>query len=45
MVYRFSDPALAIDWPLEITDTSAKDAAHPLVEDGFEALDVSMYWK
>ena len=40
---RFSDPSLAINWPLEITDTSAKDAAHPLVADGFEALDVSMY--
>ena len=40
---RFSDPTLAIDWPLEITDTSAKDAAHPLVADGFEPLDVSAY--
>ena len=40
---RFSDPSLAIDWPLEITDTSAKDAAHPLVADGFKPLDVSSY--
>ena len=40
---RFSDPTLAIDWPLEITDTSAKDAAHPLIADGFEPLDVSAY--
>ena len=40
---RFSDPSLAIDWPLEITDTSAKDAAHPLIADGFEPLDVSAY--
>lgn len=40
---RFSDPTLAINWPLEITDTSAKDAAHPLIADGFEPLDVSMY--
>ena len=40
---RFSDPTLAIDWPLEITDTSAKDTAHPLIADGFEPLDVSQY--
>ena len=40
---RFSDPTLAIDWPLEITDTSAKDVAHPLVANGFEPLDVSAY--
>ena len=40
---RFSDPALHIEWPLEITDTSAKDAAHPLVTPEFEGFDVSMY--
>ena len=40
---RFSDPSLSINWPLDITDISAKDATHPLVADGFEALDVSMY--
>jgi len=40
---RFSDPALKIEWPLPVTDISAKDAAHPLVDDGFVGLDVSMY--
>ena len=40
---RFSDPALKIEWPLPVTDISAKDVAHPLVNDEFKGLDVSMY--
>ncbi len=40
---RFSDPALKIEWPLLVTDISAKDAGHPLVDDNFVGLDVSMY--
>ena len=40
---RFSDPALKIEWPLSVTDISVKDAGHPLVNDNFVGLDVSMY--
>lgn len=40
---QFSDPALKIEWPLSITDISAKDGKHPLVNDDFVGLDVSMY--
>lgn len=40
---RFSDPALNIEWPLPVTDISAKDAAHPLVDESFVGLDTSMY--
>ena len=40
---RYSDPALKIEWPLPVADISAKDSAHPLITDEFEAVDVSMY--
>lgn len=40
---RFSDPALNLQWPLKITDTSAKDAMHPLITLDFEGVDVSKY--
>ena len=30
-----TDPRLAIQWPLAITEQSARDAAHPFVEAGF----------
>ena len=29
------DPALAIDWPLPVTDMSPRDRGHPFVEAGF----------
>jgi dTDP-4-dehydrorhamnose 3,5-epimerase len=29
------DPAIDVDWPLAITETSARDAAHPRVTAGF----------
>jgi dTDP-4-dehydrorhamnose 3,5-epimerase len=32
------DPRLAIRWPLEIAEISARDAAHPLVTDAFEGI-------
>lgn len=32
------DPRLAIAWPLEITELSARDTGHPLVESGFEGV-------
>jgi dTDP-4-dehydrorhamnose 3,5-epimerase len=31
--YRYDDPAFGIDWPLEVTEISEKDAAAPLVGD------------
>lgn len=37
---RHDDPALAIPWPLPVADISAKDAAHPLLAEGFEPLDM-----
>lgn len=32
------DARLAITWPLPITELSARDAAHPLIETGFEGV-------
>jgi dTDP-4-dehydrorhamnose 3,5-epimerase len=32
------DARLAITWPLAITEISAKDAGHPLIETGFEGV-------
>lgn len=32
------DARLAIDWPLAITELSARDAGHPLIEAGFEGV-------
>ena len=32
------DPRLKIDWPQAITLMSARDAAHPFLEDGFQGL-------
>ena len=40
---RYSDPALKIEWPLPVADISVKDSVHPLIADGFEAVDISMY--
>lgn len=35
---RFDDPRLAIDWPLPVTDVSARDRGFPLVESGFNGV-------
>jgi dTDP-4-dehydrorhamnose 3,5-epimerase len=35
---RPDDPALAIPWPLAITDTSARDRGHALLESSFKGL-------
>lgn len=35
---RWDDPRLAIDWPLPLAQLSARDAAHPLLPDGFIGL-------
>lgn len=32
------DPRLGIDWPITITDRSARDRAFPMVEDGFSGV-------
>jgi len=40
---RFSDPALKIEWPLPVTDISAKDAAHPLITEDFGGYDTTIY--
>jgi dTDP-4-dehydrorhamnose 3,5-epimerase len=35
---RYDDPHLAIDWPLEVTDLSSRDAAHPLIHSDFSGI-------
>lgn len=35
---RHDDPALAICWPLPVTDLSARDRSHPLLGAGFAGL-------
>jgi dTDP-4-dehydrorhamnose 3,5-epimerase len=35
---HFSDPALAIDWPLPVSLVSARDNGHPLLDRHFEPL-------
>ena len=34
------DPELNITWPLRITELSAKDQIHPMIENNFEGLSV-----
>ena len=33
------DPALAIDWPLPVTEMSPRDRGHPLLDDDFAGID------
>lgn len=33
-----SDPRLAIEWPLEITERSSRDAQHPMIDQNFAGL-------
>lgn len=35
---RHDDPSLAINWPLTITDLSARDASHPLIDLNFSGI-------
>jgi dTDP-4-dehydrorhamnose 3,5-epimerase len=35
---RPTDPALAIRWPLEVVELSARDGSHPLVAAGFQGI-------
>jgi len=35
---RHDDPALGIIWPLDVTDLSERDRAHPLIDEHFEGL-------
>lgn len=35
---RASDPRLAISWPLPVVNLSPRDAAHPLVAEGFQGV-------
>jgi dTDP-4-dehydrorhamnose 3,5-epimerase len=37
---RPTDPALAIPWPLSVVTLSARDAAHPLLTDHFEGIEL-----
>lgn len=35
-----ADPALGIEWPLDITEMSSRDQAHPMIQKNFEGIDV-----
>lgn len=35
---RYNDPAIRIEWPLEVTDISRKDLLHPLLDRNFEGI-------
>jgi dTDP-4-dehydrorhamnose 3,5-epimerase len=37
---RFNDARLGINWPLEVTDLSDRDAAHPLIGTNFCGIDL-----
>lgn len=39
---RWNDPRLAIDWPLEVTEISAKDAAWPLLSESLSQIQERM---
>jgi len=32
------DPRLAISWPLPVTEISARDEAHPMLDSGFKGI-------
>lgn len=36
---RFDDPAVGIEWPLEVTDISSRDASHPYLPRGRNPLE------
>jgi dTDP-4-dehydrorhamnose 3,5-epimerase len=35
---RFSDPMVAVDWPLSPTDLSSRDVSHPLLRENFKGI-------
>jgi dTDP-4-dehydrorhamnose 3,5-epimerase len=35
---RYDDPALAIDWPLPVSDISDRDKGHALIAEGFDGV-------
>lgn len=35
----YNDPAIGVDWPVEITYISARDKSHPFVGEGFNGVD------
>lgn len=35
---RYDDPAIAIEWPLAVTDISLRDQAHPYLDPTFEGV-------
>lgn len=37
---RFDDPAIGIDWPLDVSEVSNRDRSHPLLNADFEGLKV-----
>ena len=37
---RFDDAKLGIDWPLNVTDLSERDASHPLIGEAFQGVSV-----
>ena len=37
---RYDDPNIGIDWPIEITDVSARDKNHALLGDNFTGLEI-----
>jgi dTDP-4-dehydrorhamnose 3,5-epimerase len=39
---RFDDPRVGIRWPLEIAEISDRDKGHPLLDEAFKGLDVSL---
>ena len=39
---RWNDPRFAIDWPLEVTEISAKDAAWPLLSESLSQIQERM---
>lgn len=37
---RFDDPKIGVQWPLPVTDISARDASHPLLDDPFVGITI-----
>lgn len=37
---RFDDPALEIEWPLPVSDISARDLAHPVTTPNFSGIEI-----
>lgn len=35
---RYNDPGLGIEWPLPVTDLSARDAGHPYLDENFKGI-------